>query len=68
MYPAIFPHFPEHLASRYVILYECVTMVLDSIQVHEPQTETDSLKLFWSCPIVCSKRGFEHTNARYFLA
>ena len=30
MYPAMFPHLPEHLASRYVILYACVTMVLDS--------------------------------------
>ena len=38
MYPAMFPHLPEHLASRYVILYACVTMVLDSngpiIQFH----------------------------------
>ena len=30
VYPAMFPHLPEHLASRYVILYACVTMVLDS--------------------------------------
>ena len=30
VYPALFPHLPEHLASRYVILYACVTMVLDS--------------------------------------
>ena len=30
MYPAMFPHLPEHLANRYVILYACVTMVLDS--------------------------------------
>ena len=52
MYPAMFPHLPEHLASRYVIFYACVTMVLDyngpiistNIQIHEPQGETDSLK------------------------
>ena len=30
VYPAMFPHLPEHLASRFVILYACVTMVLDS--------------------------------------
>ena len=30
VYPAMFPHLPEHLASRYVMLYACVTMVLDS--------------------------------------
>ena len=30
MHPAMFPYLPEHLASRYVILYACVTMVLDS--------------------------------------
>ena len=30
VYPAMFPHLPEHLASRYVILYACATMVLDS--------------------------------------
>ena len=30
VHPAMFPHLPEHLASRYVILYACVTMVLDS--------------------------------------
>ena len=30
VYPAMFPHLPEHLASRYVIFYACVTMVLDS--------------------------------------
>ena len=29
VYPAMFPHLPEHLASRYVIIYACVTMVLD---------------------------------------
>ena len=29
-YQAMFPHLLEHLASRYVILYACVTMVLDS--------------------------------------
>ena len=38
MYPAMFHHLPEHLASRYVILYACVTMALDSngpiIQFH----------------------------------
>ena len=27
--PAMFPHFQEYLASRYVIFYTCVTMVLD---------------------------------------
>ena len=26
VYPAMFPHLPEHLASRYVIFYACVTM------------------------------------------
>ena len=30
VHPAMFPHLPEHLASRYVILYACATMVLDS--------------------------------------
>ena len=30
VHPAMFPHLPEHLASRYVILYACVTMVLDA--------------------------------------
>ena len=30
VYPAMFPHLPEHLASRYVILYACVPMILDS--------------------------------------
>ena len=30
VYPAMFPHLPEHLASRYVMLYMHVTMVLDS--------------------------------------
>ena len=83
MYPAMFHHLPEHLASRYVILYACVTMALDSngpiiqfhftslhftslylalkffsynikitkgkdtytIQVHEPEVETDGLKI-----------------------
>ena len=64
MYPAMFPHLPEHLTSRYVILYACVPMILDSngptvynntIQVHEPQAETDSLKLFWFWPNVCSQ-------------
>ena len=29
LYPAMFPHLPEHLASRYVILYACVPMILD---------------------------------------
>ena len=62
MHPTMFLHLPEHLASRYVILYACVTMVLDSngpkynkIQVHEPQTEADSSKLFWFWPNVCSQ-------------
>ena len=27
VYPAMFPHLPEHLASRY--FYACVTMVLN---------------------------------------
>ena len=48
----------------HVILYACVPMILDSngptvynntIQVHEPQAETDSLKLFWFWPNVCSQ-------------
>ena len=30
VHPAMFPHLPEHLASRYVILYACVTIVLDT--------------------------------------
>ena len=30
MYPAKFPNLPGHLASRVVIFYACVTMVLDS--------------------------------------
>ena len=62
VYPAMFPHLPEHLASKYVKLYACVPMILDSngpiinaIQVHEPQAETDSLRLFWFWPNVCSQ-------------
>ena len=56
VYPAMFPHLPEHLASRYVKVYACVTMVLDSNGlVHEPQAETDNLKLFWFWPNVCSQ-------------
>ena len=55
VYPAMSPHLPEHLTSRYVILYACVTMVLDSIQVQEPQAEKDNLKLFWFRPNVCSQ-------------
>ena len=49
VYPAMFPNLPEHLASRYVILY-----AYNTIQVHEPQAETDSLKLLWFWPDVCS--------------
>ena len=30
VHPAMFPHLPEHLASRYVISYACATMVRDS--------------------------------------
>ena len=51
VYPAMFPHLPEHLASRYVIflcmfyhgtLLKCAYNT--NMQVHEPQAETDSLK------------------------
>ena len=65
-----------------MIFYACVTMVLeskwayDTIQAHEPQAETDSLKLFWFCQISVlsiliistTKRGSQHTNSQYFLA
>ena len=82
MHPAMFPHLPEHLASRYVILYACVTMVLDS---NEPIIKFKSMSLkqkqtaqnyFGSGQmyvlsiliISTTKRDSEHTNSQYFLA
>ena len=83
MYPVMFPHLPEHLASRYVILYACVTMVLDS---NGPiiQFKSMSFKQKQKLKIVVvlakciflvrifiistTKRDSEHTNSGYFLA
>ena len=51
--------------------------IINTVRVCEPQAETDSLKLFWFWPNVCSqyidnisttKGGSEHTNSQYFLA
>ena len=66
VYPAIFPHLPEHLASRYrmsyymhVLPWYLILMAYNTIQVHEPQAETDNLKIFWFWPNVCSQyKGF----------
>ena len=54
-----------HVLPWYLIL-----MAYNTIQVHEPQAETDNLKIFLFWPNVCSttKRGSEHTNSQYFLA
>ena len=60
-----------HVLPWYLIL-----MAYNTIQVHEPQAETDSLKLFWFRQIYVlsilitstTKRGSEHTNSQYFLA
>ena len=81
VYPAMFPHLPEHLASRHVIFYACVTMVLDSNGLYYNSSPWASsrnrqLKLFWFRQIYVlsilitstTKRGPEHTNSQYFLA
>ena len=52
VYPAMFPHLPEPLASRYI---QVILLAYNTIQVHEPQAETDNLKLFWFWPNVCSQ-------------
>ena len=78
----MFPNLREHLASRYIIFYAYVLpwylilMAYNTIQVHEPQAETDSLKLFWFRQIYVlsilitstTKRGSEHSNSQYFLS
>ena len=67
----LFMSYFEHVLPWYLIL-----MAYNAIQVHEPQAETDSLKLFWFCQIYVlsiliistTKRGSEHTRSQYFLA
>ena len=39
-----------HVLPWYLIL-----MAYNTIKVHEPQAETDNLKLFWFWPNVCSQ-------------
>ena len=82
VYPAMLPHLPEHLASRYVILYACVTVVLDSngpiIQFKSMSLKQKqrALNYFGSGQmyvlniliISTTKRGSEHTNSQYFFA
>ena len=70
IWPVDMSHF-MHVLPWYLIL-----MTYNTIQVHEPQAETDSLKLFWFRQIYVlsiliistTKRGSEHTNSQYFLA
>ena len=82
VHPAMFPHLPEHLASRYVILYACVTMVLDSngpiikfksMSLKQKQTTQNyfgSGQMYVLSILIISttKGGSEHTNSQYFLA
>ena len=84
MHPAMFPNLPEHLASRYVILYACVTMVLDfngptciikfkstSLkQKQRAQNYFGSSQMYVLSILIISttKGGSEHTNFQYFLA
>ena len=84
MYPAMPPHLPEHLASRYVILYACITMVLDSngptciikfksISLKQKQTAQNyfgsgQIYVLSILMISTTKEGSGHTNSQYFLA
>ena len=84
VHPATFPHLPEHLASRYVILYTCVTMVLDtngstciikfkSMSLKQKQTAQNyfgSGQMFVLSILITSKTNgnSEYTNSQYFLA
>ena len=82
VHPAMFPHLPEHLASRYVILYACVTMVLDSNgpiikfkskSLKQKQTAqnyfgSSQMYVLSILIILTTKGGSEHTNSQYFLA
>ena len=80
----MFPHLPEHLASRYVILYACVTMVLDSngrtckikfksISLEQKQTAQNyfgsgQMYVLSIYIISTTEGGSGHTNSQYFLA
>ena len=84
MHPAMFPHLPGHLASRYVVLYARVTMVLDSNgptciiklkstnfkQKQTAQNYFGSGQMYVVSILIISttKGGSEHTNSQYFLA
>ena len=60
----------------HVLPWYLIIMPYNTIKLHEPQAETDSLKLFWFHQIYVlsilitstTKRGSEHTNSQYFLA
>ena len=83
VHPAMFPHLPEHLASRYVILYACVTMVLDSngptsiiklksMSLKQKQTAQNyfgSGQMYVLSILIISttKGASEHTNSQCFL-
>ena len=84
VHPAMFPHLPEHLASRNVILYACVTMVLDTngptcivkfkfTSLKQKQTAQNyfgsgQVYLLSILIIFTTKGGSKHTNSQYFLA